>query len=245
MALGQPVADNRQVGHDAVDVRIVLVKGAKRSDRFLGETLELRQQVVDGFLLALESAARLLDQCLQAGPGLRIEGAQELVEIDRAQRVVAVKGPATLQLRPAVDGRDLDVLLRQQGRVANARRRELVQRCVVRGDPHGNHRALAGGLDAGDLADAVAGDHDVGATIDAVGIAEGRLYRIVLPGRDQAEVEWKAEADIDRHRQQQDDQHAGQRHHTGPERVALIEAHQPPPLQAMRAGLTGSVPVKT
>src|SRR5207247_8162831 len=134
MTLGQPVADNRQVGNDSVDIRVVLVNGTQPRERFLGQALELRQQIVDGFTLARKSAARLLDQRLQAGPGLRVEGAEELVEIDRAQRVIAAKRAAARQFGSAIDWRDLDVLLGQQRRVPNAGRGELVQRGVVRGD---------------------------------------------------------------------------------------------------------------
>src|SRR2546430_1337759 len=120
MTLGQPVADNRQVGDDAVDIRIVLVKGAERRDRFLGQALELRQQVVDGLLPTLQSAARLLDQRLQAGSGFRVEGAEELVEIDRAQRVVAVGRATARQFGSPLARRVLDVFLWPPGLLPNA-----------------------------------------------------------------------------------------------------------------------------
>ena len=102
--------------------------------------MELHQQVIDGFLIARQRATGLLDQDLQARPCLRVEGAQELVEVDRTQRVGTLKHAAAVQLGAAVDGRDLDVLLRQQRRVADPRRCELVQRRVARGHPHADDR---------------------------------------------------------------------------------------------------------
>ena len=198
MALGQSIADDRQVGDDAVQVGVMLVKCAQRCDRLLGQPVKLDQEIVDGSLVALQCAAGLLDQYLQAGACVRVEGAQELVEVDRAQGTATLEHAAALQLGAAVDGGDLDVLLRQQRRVADARRRELMQRRVVRGHSHADDGLLARDLDAGDLADTVTGDHDVGSPADTVGIGEGGLHRVVLPGRNKTEVEGQAEAGVDR-----------------------------------------------
>src|SRR2546423_14378201 len=107
MTLGQPVADNRQVGDDAVDIRIVLVKGAERRDRFLGQALELRQQVVDGLLPTLQSAARLLDQRLQAGKGSRARGFRGIVASVKAQWGGDVWGSAADRKSAPVCWRDL------------------------------------------------------------------------------------------------------------------------------------------
>ena len=181
---------------------------------------------------------------MQARARNRIQRAEELVEVHRAQRVFALDGGAAVQLGAAVARRDFDVLLRQQRGVADARRTELVERRIPRRDPHRDDRPFPGKLDARHLTNAVTGDDDVGSAVDTVGIGEGGFDGVILPGWQQAQIEGKTEADVDGHGDQDQDQHARQRHDPGTDGVC-VTSHQWPPLHAMRAGLTGSAPVKT
>ena len=105
----------------------------------------------------------------------------------------------------------------------------------------------------------VAGDHHLSATVDAIGVGELGFDRIVLSRRHEAKVEGQTEAEVDRERQQTDDEQPGEREDPGPKlsgahgcarppldrrpsHRAAGPAHHWPPLQASRAGFTGSVP---
>src|SRR5919204_5452497 len=102
--------------------------------------MQLRQEVVDRRRLSIYSGPRLLDQKLEARAGLRIKGIEKLVEVDRAERAVGPKCATALDFGATPDRGDLDVLLRQQRRVPNPCCRVLVQRRVMRRDPHGDER---------------------------------------------------------------------------------------------------------
>ena len=139
--------------------------------RGCGRACRIRVKVVSSSPKAAERSwprpwiaiASVLHPFLEGGPGARVEGAEDLVDLDRLGDVGGRQRAAVLELRAvAVAGRQFDVGLGEQRLGAQDRPRVLRDRRVLVVDVDRRDRQLAGlAFDALDFADVDAGDPHV------------------------------------------------------------------------------------
>ena len=183
VALGQRAEDDARVGHQARERALLAVEDRDQVGRVLGERPEVAERVVEVAPVVGDRGRLRLHPVLERRAGLRVEGAQDLVELDRVRHL---RGGQRAALRDRLGGvaarRQLHVGLAQQRLLAQDRARVRRQRRVARAQLDLDVRAARDLVrrDLLDLADGHAGDPDVGLQRELVGLEEGRVEAVAL-----------------------------------------------------------------
>ena len=178
VAVGDVGDELRRGDDEALEQRGVAVELAEQPTGGGERRVEVGDALVELLALALDLVGRAVDHALQRLARLRVEGVEDLVEVDGGGRRVlldhALVGDplGALRRHPQVDVAVGDA--RQRG-LADGGQRAAAQRRVVLVDLH-RHRGLAvlGEVDAGDLADRRAAGLDQVALYELGGVLEVR-----------------------------------------------------------------------
>src|SRR5829696_4409267 len=145
----------------ALDVRRALGERLVDLARELGGRLDAADRVGEGAAVALEAPAAVVEQQRQIVAGVRVEGGEDLVEVDVRERLGDGDAPAVGEPAGRLGaGGELGDHVLQAGLGAQQDGRVLVDAVVARLDLHADDRSAVLELDALDLADLDARDVD-------------------------------------------------------------------------------------
>ena len=131
-ALGDRVEDHAGVADEAARRAVLAAQDPQHVVDVLGERRQAAERLVQPLAPGPDGAALLVEVVRERRPGLGVERAEDLVELDRRGDLGLRQATAVGQLRPrAVARGELDVGLAEQGLLAQDRPRVARQRGVV------------------------------------------------------------------------------------------------------------------